>query len=159
MLIMGSVFHMIDPVLTIAAAMSVQSPFTRRFSNDPDVMNSRQSLESEHGDPFTLLNAFDEWLHAKSKGSSSRKWCRRRGLEEQRFYEMVKLKEQFEDLLHDHGLLEHKVCFLLFYFRLELSSTKLNSVRKLIFYFETIARLVIYRPIKLVQMVVSRHYC
>ena len=127
MLIMGSVFHMIDPVLTIAAAMSVQSPFTRRFSNDPDVMNSRQSLESEHGDPFTLLNAFDEWLHAKSKGSSSRKWCRRRGLEEQRFYEMVKLKEQFEDLLHDHGLLEHKVCFLLFYFRAEPGRAEPNQ--------------------------------
>lgn len=110
MLIMGSVFHMVDPVLTIAAAMSVQSPFTRRFTNDPDVMSSRQLLESEHGDPFTLLNAFDEWLHAKSKGSSSRKWCRRRGLEEQRFYEMVKLKEQFEMLLHDHGLLKEKVC-------------------------------------------------
>lgn len=108
MLIMGSIFHMIDPVLTIAAAMSVQSPFTRRFTNDPDVMNARQLLESNHGDPFTLLNAFDEWLHAKSKGSSSRKWCRRRGLEEQRFYEVVKLKEQFEELLHDHKLVELK---------------------------------------------------
>ena len=108
MLIMGSVFHMIDPVLTIAAAMSVQSPFTRRFTNDPDVMNARQLLESEHGDPFTLLNAFDEWLHVKGKGSASRKWCRRRGLEEQRFYEMIKLKEQFEELLFDHGLVERK---------------------------------------------------
>ena len=42
----------------------------------------------------------------KSHGSSSRKWCKRRGLEEQRFYEMSKLKRQFESLLRDHHLLD-----------------------------------------------------
>ena len=31
MLIMGTLFDMIDPVLVIAAALSVQSPFTRRI--------------------------------------------------------------------------------------------------------------------------------
>jgi len=38
-------------------------------------------------------------------GSDSRKWCRRRGLEEQRFYEIIKLKQQFQGLLSEHGLL------------------------------------------------------
>jgi len=68
---------------------------------------SRKKLESDHGDPITLLNAFKEWLEVKqensqehrSGGNSSRKWCRRRGLEEQRFYEMTKLRAQFKDLL------------------------------------------------------------
>jgi len=40
-----------------------------------------------------------------SVGSDSRKWCRRRGLEEQRFYEISKLKQQFHGLLSEHGLL------------------------------------------------------
>ena len=31
MLIMGTLFEMIDPVLVIAAALSIQSPFTRRL--------------------------------------------------------------------------------------------------------------------------------
>ena len=30
---------------------------------------------------------------------NSRKWCKKRGLEEQRFYEMTKLRRQFEELL------------------------------------------------------------
>ncbi|KAK3098811.1 hypothetical protein FSP39_023323, partial [Pinctada imbricata] len=38
MLIMGSIFHMIDPVLSIAAAMSVQSPFTSKALSDRDAM-------------------------------------------------------------------------------------------------------------------------
>ncbi|XP_060571590.1 probable ATP-dependent RNA helicase DHX34, partial [Ruditapes philippinarum] len=106
MLIMGSIFHMIDPVLSIAAAMSVQSPFTSKMYTDVDSMAARKSLESDHGDPFTLLNAFDEWIQVKADGRGTKKWCKRRGLEEQRFYEMTKLKRQFKELLQDHGLLE-----------------------------------------------------
>ncbi|KAL4227796.1 negative regulation of nuclear-transcribed mRNA catabolic process [Mactra antiquata] len=106
MLIMSSIFHMIDPVLSIAAAMSVQSPFTSKINTDVDSMAARKSLESDNGDPFTLLNAFDEWIQVKADGMHTRKWCKRRGLEEQRFYEMTKLKKQFKDLLRDHGLLD-----------------------------------------------------
>jgi len=35
----------------------------------------------------------------KADGHPTRKWCKRRGLEEQRFYDMMKLKRQFKDLL------------------------------------------------------------
>lgn len=105
MLIMGSIFHMIDPVLSIAAAMSVQSPFTSHAHTDHDAIASRKPLESDHGDPFTLLNAFDEWIQVKAEGRGTRKWCKRRALEEQRFYEMTKLKQQFKELLQDHNLL------------------------------------------------------
>lgn len=64
-------------------------------------------MESDHGDPITLLNAYREWLEIKqdnsqdpkSSSGSSKKWCRRRGLEEQRFYEMTKLRNQFKELL------------------------------------------------------------
>ena len=64
-------------------------------------------MESDHGDPITLLNAYKEWLEIKhtnsgevrSGSSTSKKWCKRRGLEEQRFYEMTKLRTQFKDLL------------------------------------------------------------
>ena len=36
----------------------------------------------------------------KSEGSNSAyRWCKRRGLEQQRFYETTKLREQFQDIL------------------------------------------------------------
>ncbi|CAG2240965.1 DHX34 [Mytilus edulis] len=106
MLIMGSIFHMIDAVLSIAAAMSVQSPFTNRAYVDRDAMEARKPLESDHGDPFTLLETFDEWIQVKAEGRGTKKWCKRRGLEEQRFYEMMKLRNQFKELLKDHHLLD-----------------------------------------------------
>ncbi|XP_028921035.1 probable ATP-dependent RNA helicase DHX34 isoform X1 [Ornithorhynchus anatinus] len=106
MLILGSLFQLVEPVLTVAAALSVQSPFLRSGHSNPDCGTARKPLESSHGDPFTLLNAFNAWVQVKSeRGSGSRKWCRRRGLEEQRLYEMANLRRQFKELLRDHGLL------------------------------------------------------
>uniref|UniRef100_A0A182U3Q7 RNA helicase n=1 Tax=Anopheles melas TaxID=34690 RepID=A0A182U3Q7_9DIPT len=119
MLLMGCVFQQLQPVLTLAAALSVQSPFTNRAYRDPECERARNSLESDHGDPITLLNAYKEWLEIKQhrtdygrrddgdrRSESSKVWCRRRGLEEQRFYEITKLRNQFQDLLQDCGLME-----------------------------------------------------
>lgn len=115
MLLMGSVFQQLQPVLTMAAALSVQTPFTNRAYRDHECETARKELESDHGDPVTLLNAFRAWLELKQAGGrrergheveNTRQWCRRRGLEEQRFYEITKLRSQFQDLLTDCGLLE-----------------------------------------------------
>ncbi|XP_062554172.1 probable ATP-dependent RNA helicase DHX34 [Armigeres subalbatus] len=116
MLLMGCVFQQLQPVLTLAAALSVQSPFTNRAYREPECERARKSFESDHGDPVTLLNAYKEWLELKQNGfeyrrdehrESSKSWCRRRGLEEQRFYEITKLRRQFQDLLQDCGLMEN----------------------------------------------------
>ncbi|KAI1893670.1 hypothetical protein AGOR_G00126090 [Albula goreensis] len=107
MLVLGCVFGLVEPVLTLAAALSVQSPFLRSSQHNPDCATARQPLHSNHGDPFTLLNTFNTWVQVKAeRGGGSRKWCRRRGLEEQRLYEMVNLRRQFKELLKSHGLLE-----------------------------------------------------
>uniref|UniRef100_A0A8C5MUR3 DExH-box helicase 34 n=1 Tax=Leptobrachium leishanense TaxID=445787 RepID=A0A8C5MUR3_9ANUR len=107
MLILGSLFRLLEPVLTIAAALSVQSPLLRSATNNPECATARKPLESDHGDPFTLLNIFNEWIQVKSsRSSNSRKWCRRRGLEEQRLYEMTNLRRQFKELLKDHWMLQ-----------------------------------------------------
>lgn len=107
MLVLGSLFNLVESVLTVAAALSVQSPFLRSAQHNPDCSTARQPLHSNQGDPFTLLNTFNAWVEVKGeRGGGSRKWCRRRGLEEQRLYEMVNLRRQFKDLLKSHGLLE-----------------------------------------------------
>lgn len=52
------------------------------------------------------MNAYDEWLRVKAaRQESSRRWCKRHGLQEQRLYEITKLRRQFEDLLGNAGLL------------------------------------------------------
>ncbi len=52
-------------MLTLAAALSVQSPFTNKAYRDPDCMAARRNLDNDHGDPLTLLNAYREWLNVK----------------------------------------------------------------------------------------------
>ncbi|NXL68964.1 DHX34 helicase, partial [Chordeiles acutipennis] len=108
MLVLGALFGLVEPTLTVAAALSVQSPFLRSAHPNPDCATTRRPLESPHGDPLTLLNIFNQWVQqVKSERScSSRKWCRRRGLEEHRLYEATNLRRQFQELLRDHQLLE-----------------------------------------------------
>ncbi|XP_026515450.1 probable ATP-dependent RNA helicase DHX34 isoform X1 [Terrapene carolina triunguis] len=107
MLVLGALFGLAGPVLSVAAALSVQSPFLRTTRTNPDCATARRPLESPHGDPLTLLNTFNEWVQVKSeRAGGSRKWCRRRGLEEHRLYEAANLRRQFQELLRDHGLLE-----------------------------------------------------
>ena len=65
MLLMGSIFRQVESVLALAAALSVQSPFTNRAYRDPDCESAREELDSDHGDPITLLNAYRAWLQIK----------------------------------------------------------------------------------------------
>ncbi|NXJ72212.1 DHX34 helicase, partial [Rostratula benghalensis] len=108
MLVLGTLFGLAEPTLTVAAALSVPSPFLRPSHPNPECATARRPLESPHGDPLTLLNLFNEWVQqVKSERSGgSRKWCRRRGLEEHRLYEAANLRRQFQELLRDHQLLE-----------------------------------------------------
>ncbi|XP_014259416.1 probable ATP-dependent RNA helicase DHX34 [Cimex lectularius] len=108
MLICGTMFEQADPALSLAATISVQTPFTNRAYRDETCESLRKCLESDHGDPITLLNCLKEWLkikNARDKSNSSRNWCRSLGLEEQRFYEMCKIRAQFKVHLQDSGLL------------------------------------------------------
>ncbi|XP_043233038.1 probable ATP-dependent RNA helicase DHX34 [Amphibalanus amphitrite] len=106
MLVLGSVLHQMGPVLSAAAALSVQTPLTNRAFREPDCLANLKPLFSSHGDSITLLEAFVSWLQIKVTGKvRSRAWCGERGLEEQRFYELVKLRRQFMTIMEESRLL------------------------------------------------------
>ncbi|XP_044764226.1 probable ATP-dependent RNA helicase DHX34 [Coccinella septempunctata] len=114
MLILSTVFGKVNSVLALAALLSVQSPISQTAHKNLDAENLRKPLESSHGDPLTYLNFYKEWLNVKqsstpiskhSNTESSRKWAKKRCLEEQRFYEVTKLLEQFRDILSEADLL------------------------------------------------------
>ncbi|KAI9309287.1 P-loop containing nucleoside triphosphate hydrolase protein [Cunninghamella echinulata] len=102
MILLGVIFNVVDPILTIIACMSVQSPFVRvTSSSTSDIAKNQRSFDSHHGDPFTLLNLWKTWLDIKSdRKQSSRQWCKRYGIEEQRLYEIAKLRGQFEKIVN-----------------------------------------------------------
>ncbi|XP_066148690.1 probable ATP-dependent RNA helicase DHX34 [Euwallacea fornicatus] len=117
MLIMSTIFGNVNSVLALASLLSVQSPLTQNAYRDSEAQNLRKPLDSSHGDPISLLNYYKEWLtikqlsgpiqgSSKNKSQNSRIWSKKRCLEEQRFYEVTKLLEQFRDILTDANLLQ-----------------------------------------------------
>lgn len=110
-MVLGSLFHVSGPIVTMAAAMSVQSPFVRLPDTEEGeaIKMNRKQFHSPHGDPFSLMELFNEWIKMKGgrrfgSRDSSRRWCKKQGVEEQRLIEMAKLQRQFQDLLEDSGL-------------------------------------------------------
>ncbi|VDD82699.1 unnamed protein product [Mesocestoides corti] len=131
-LIMASLFRLTEPVLNLAAGVAVQNPIGAARSGESRLRQAEalQPFESDHGTPFMIADIFDEWVQMKSrsaarlglirrdadtddrvgdvgaddKHNSTQRWARRLGLEEQRLYEMVRLRGQFLDLLREAGL-------------------------------------------------------
>ncbi|XP_030381306.1 probable ATP-dependent RNA helicase DHX34 [Scaptodrosophila lebanonensis] len=104
MLLMGCVFPDVEQILTLASLLSVQSPFTNRAFTDHKCELYRQALESDQGDLFILLKAYHEWLQLKIGRQNTRKWCHQLGIEEQRFYEISQLRQQFQTILENCGM-------------------------------------------------------
>jgi HrpA-like RNA helicase len=67
MLILGSISQLISPIVAIAAVLSIQSPYTR--DSNSRLAEKRRELFSDHGDPFTLMNTFLQWLEEKSNST------------------------------------------------------------------------------------------
>ncbi|CAK5088195.1 unnamed protein product [Meloidogyne enterolobii] len=106
MLIYACVLNKLEIALTIAAGLSVQSPFTNRSFRDSDCVNSRQHLLSDIGDPFTLLRVYREWLKLRMDGGQdTRRWARQLGIEETRLFEITKLRRQFKEILEQAELI------------------------------------------------------
>ncbi|VDK47196.1 unnamed protein product [Anisakis simplex] len=105
-LIYGCVFDQLEASLTIAASLTVQSPFTSRSFREPDQLTRRQAIMSDSGDPFALLNTFREFVDEQRHRGDIRKWGRERGIDTQRLYEISQLRQQFKQLLEDGGFVE-----------------------------------------------------
>ncbi|XP_050561836.1 probable ATP-dependent RNA helicase DHX34 isoform X2 [Spodoptera frugiperda] len=98
--------HKLDSALALAAALGIRSIYTTRAHRDFECENARKPDESDHGDPLTLLSLYCAWLREKRDTRGGRAWCRRRGIEEQRLYELTKLAAQLRSLLQSSNLME-----------------------------------------------------
>lgn len=106
MLLLASLFNCIDPVLTIAASLSSQSPFST-FMHDAAVAKAKQNAFSDQDSDFiTYCNVWNAYSKAcEASSSAGRAFCRENYLNHVSLREIGSARKQFIDLLAGIGFL------------------------------------------------------
>lgn len=106
MMIFGSVFRCLEPVLTIAASMSFRSPFVSPIDKRDEADRSKrlfaQNLFSDH---LALWVAFKGYEEARREGRD-RQFCHAKFLSQSTLRMIADLKSQFFTLLVDIGFVD-----------------------------------------------------
>jgi len=68
MLLYGAMFRCVDPVLTVAAALSGRSPFLSPMDKRDEANESKRKFARGNSDHLTVVHAYDEWWKARRRG-------------------------------------------------------------------------------------------
>ncbi|ELR25721.1 helicase conserved Cterminal domain containing protein [Acanthamoeba castellanii str. Neff] len=100
MMLFGAILCCLDPVLTIAAAMSAgKSAFYSPPDRREEANQARFGLALDKSDHLTLMNAYNGWLAAKADGREMQ-YCNDA---------IADLKRQYAELLSEIGFLDQRV--------------------------------------------------
>ncbi|CAO0799169.1 unnamed protein product [Mucor circinelloides] len=105
MLLFGSVFGCLDPILTIASIMSLKSPFTSPMEKREEARQAREKFNFSKSDWLTDMKAYEGWYEIiKSKGMrAARNFCEENFLSFATLNEVQNLRRQYLDALSDIG--------------------------------------------------------
>ncbi|GJX66027.1 DExH-box ATP-dependent RNA helicase DExH1 isoform X1 [Tanacetum coccineum] len=106
MLLMGSIFQCVNPILTIAAALASRSPFVLPINRKEEADEAKRSFAGDTcSDHIALLKAFEGWKDAKRSGNE-RSFCWENFLSGQTLKMIGDMRLQFLDLLSDIGFVD-----------------------------------------------------
>lgn len=109
MLIMGSIFGCLDPILTIAAGLAVRDPFIMPADKKELADESRLSFSGgDSSDHIALVRAYEGWQEAMRQGTAG-DFCWKNFLSFQTLQGMASLRKQFSSLLMDAGFLDSDI--------------------------------------------------
>ncbi|CEP19067.1 hypothetical protein [Parasitella parasitica] len=105
MLLFGSVFSCLDPILTIASIMSLKSAFTSPMEKREEARQARERFNCSKSDWLTEMNAYEGWFEIiKSKGMrAARSFCEENFLSFATLNEVQNLRRQYADALSEIG--------------------------------------------------------
>ncbi|TPX60790.1 hypothetical protein PhCBS80983_g01504 [Powellomyces hirtus] len=111
LLVFGSIFQCLDPVLTIAAAMSHKSPFVAPFEIRDQADRKKREFAIENSDQLTILNAYNAWQHTRTHNPASveKKFLFDNFLSGKSLAMIANVKRQLAELISDIGFLETPV--------------------------------------------------
>ncbi|KAI8388265.1 P-loop containing nucleoside triphosphate hydrolase protein [Radiomyces spectabilis] len=110
MILFGAIFRCLDPILTIAAALSFKSPFVRPFGQEREADEARAKFSYANSDFWTIYKAYDSWRKEYEKVKDSSNWkkkirdfCRKHYLSERNLEMVEDMKRQYLGLLASIG--------------------------------------------------------
>ncbi|KAF7819932.1 DExH-box ATP-dependent RNA helicase DExH3 [Senna tora] len=107
MLILGAIFNCLDPVMTVAAGLSVRDPFLMPFDKKDLAESAKaQFAARDYSDHLALVRAYEGWKDAESQ-KAGYEYCWRNFLSSQTLRAIDSLRKQFFYLLKDIGLVDH----------------------------------------------------
>jgi ATP-dependent RNA helicase DHX36 len=103
-LIMGSIFGCLDPVLTIAATLASKHPFVRPYNDSGAADSARMAFAQHKSDHLASLEAYSAWQSASGRSYGEvKQWCRQHYLSLTGLETIQGLRRQFLDRLRDAG--------------------------------------------------------
>lgn len=106
MLIMGSIFNCLDPILTVVAGLSVRDPFLMPIDKkDLAEQTKSQFAGQDYSDHFALIRAYEGWKKALREYSGY-DYCWKNFLSAPTINAIDSLRRQFSILLKDTGLID-----------------------------------------------------
>ncbi|KAI9020185.1 P-loop containing nucleoside triphosphate hydrolase protein [Phycomyces nitens] len=105
MLLFGSIFRCLEPVLTLAATMSLKSPFISPGDRREEARQARERFMCAKSDWLTDMRAFEAWQDTiQNKGMrEARVFCEENFVSFPTMNEIQNLRRQYADALQDIG--------------------------------------------------------
>ncbi|KAL5817928.1 hypothetical protein ACOSQ3_026306 [Xanthoceras sorbifolium] len=104
MLILGSIFNCLDPVMTVVAGLSVRDPFLMPFDKKDLAESAKAQFSArDYSDHLALARAYDGWKDAE-RHQAGYEYCWKNFLSAQTLKAIDSLRRQFFFLLKDTGL-------------------------------------------------------
>ncbi|KAF9432044.1 ATP-dependent RNA helicase dhx29 [Entomortierella beljakovae] len=107
MILFGSIFKCLDPILTIAAMLSFKSPFVTPFGAEGEADAAKAKFKLADSDMLTWFNAYLGWRQEyQIKPHGIYEYCRKNFLSHQNLSMMEDMKKQFLGFLVGTGFVK-----------------------------------------------------
>ncbi|XP_051766444.1 ATP-dependent RNA helicase DHX29 [Ctenopharyngodon idella] len=109
MLIFGAIFGCLEPIATIAAAMSEKSPFAIPMSRKEEANLAKSALAVANSDHMTIYNAYLGWKSSQSEGTRAEMaYCRRHFLNRTALMTIEDVKRELIRMVEQAGFTASK---------------------------------------------------
>ncbi|KAG1839236.1 P-loop containing nucleoside triphosphate hydrolase protein [Suillus subalutaceus] len=108
MLVLGTIFQCLDPILTVVACLSSKPLFLNPMNNRDEATKAKLRFGEDKSDLLTDVNAYGECMHLQSEGKSQKAlklFCEENFISTSTVREITSLRRDFLSSLSDLGFI------------------------------------------------------